>query len=48
MKENLEMPINKGLQPPVDKVQGTVGRFVKAEIAILGVSNPGGESNDDC
>ena len=42
------MPVNKGLQPPVDKLQGAVGRNVKAEIAILGVTNPGGESNDDC
>ena len=36
------------MQPPVDKVQGAVGRYVKAEIAILGTANLGGGSNDNC
>ncbi len=36
------MPVNTGLQPPVDKVQTPVGGYVKGEIAILGTANPGG------
>lgn len=41
------MPVNTGLQPPVDKVQGPVGGYVTAEIAILGAPNNGGGPNDN-
>ena len=39
---------NRGLQPPVDKVQGLVGGFVKADFANLKPANLGGETNDNC
>ena len=47
-RDCLEMLENKGLQPQVDKIQGVVGGYVKAEIDNLGTSNPGGGLNDNC
>ncbi len=39
---------NRGLQPPVDKVQGSVGGDVKSVFANLEPSNLGGERYDNC
>ena len=44
IQENLE---NTGLQLPVDKVQGSVGGFVKSIFANLKPSKPGGDVNDN-
>ena len=39
---------NRGLQPLVDKVQGLVGGFVKADFANLRPANLGGGIHDNC
>ncbi len=45
MRKRLE---NTGLQLPVDKVQGSVGGFVKSILANLKPSKLGGDVNDNC
>lgn len=44
----LKKPENTGLQPQVDKVQAKGGGDVKAYLAMLETSKPGGGLNDDC
>lgn len=42
------MPENKGLQPSVDKVQGLVGGYVKADFVNLRPAILGGGIHDNC
>lgn len=42
------MPENTGMQLTVDKVQGVVGGFVRADFVNLEPSNLGGGANDNC